>query len=81
MTAIPEAIRTSLNATLDYLWGDEQANYEADPSPDHIFLHLQTILIWLEGLDGDDGGNGGENGDDDNAPSVSVDQPATQLTA
>ena len=60
MTAIPEAIRTSLNATLDYLWGDEQANYEADPSPDHIFLHLQTILIWLEGLDGDDGGNGGE---------------------
>ena len=28
MTAIPEAIRTSLNATLDYLWGDEQANYK-----------------------------------------------------
>lgn len=43
-----EKIRTSLDEIIDYLYSEERQNWEEAGKPDdHIYLHLDRVMIWL----------------------------------
>ena len=77
MAAIPKTVRTALEYVLEYLWADEEKDFESyrdddtnEMSPeadDHIFRSLQVVADWLN----DDG--------DDGADAVAPDSPTNQL--
>ncbi len=44
-----DEFREALAGLLDYLWSDEQADFEANGQPEgHIFRALQTVRIWMQ---------------------------------
>lgn len=44
---IPDEIRRSLARVIEHLWDDEHADYDANPSDEHIFSSLKIIDRWL----------------------------------
>lgn len=52
MRATPQAISGEVLAAIrelvTYNWASEQADYEQNPSEDHIFLEMLKIHEWLE---------------------------------
>ena len=47
-TISPE-VRRSLMMLIEYLWRDEQKNWEADGRPDaHIFHDVERVAAWLD---------------------------------
>lgn len=46
-TITPE-VRHSLDTLIEYLWHDEQKNWDADGRPDaHIFRDVERVAAWL----------------------------------
>lgn len=52
----PKEVRESLQRIIDYMWADEQRDYETheglsdeqrDYTANHIFTHLQRVQAWL----------------------------------
>ena len=46
---ITPEVRQSLNTIIEYLWRDEQKNWEADGRPkEHIFHDVHRVAVWLD---------------------------------
>lgn len=43
-----DEIISAIRELVDYSWSDEAQDYEINPTPTHIFLHLETLDNWLK---------------------------------
>jgi hypothetical protein len=43
-------VREALESVLSYLWDDEERSYAEAPREDHVFLKLEAVRTWLDGL-------------------------------
>ncbi len=48
---LPESVEHAIDCVVCHLWGDEEADYRAHPTDDHIFVHLNVIERWLRSRD------------------------------
>lgn len=48
--SIPNPVRESIQALLDYLWDDEERHFSASDQDNstHIYSDLRTVRTWLE---------------------------------
>jgi hypothetical protein len=46
-TDMPLEIMDAMELVLAYLWDDEQRDFLADPTDDHVFLRMLAVRGWL----------------------------------